>query len=115
MKGSIHRRSSAGCTPGIWEGSHRERMDPNAAVFTPDIVKAMCEGFDLAWTSILAANLTCAADRFAAETRRQLAIAIVESACRGTCDRHRLSENALRSFFPLGLPGQAEQDRSDPK
>jgi len=115
MKGSIHRWSSVGRTPGIWEGSHRERMDPNAAVFAPDIVKAMCEAFDLAWTSMLAANLACAADRFAAETRRQLAIAIVESACRGTCDRHRLSENALRSFFPLGLPGQAEQDRSDPK
>ena len=41
--------------------------------------------------------------------RRELALAIVDSARCGTRDRARLSENALRCLFPLGLDGGAAE------
>jgi hypothetical protein len=80
-----------------------------SAVFAPEIVKEMGEAFDLAWATMLASKHACAAGDMKAETRRQLACAIIQAARTGTSDRARLSKSALRCLFPLGLDGQASQ------
>jgi hypothetical protein len=74
----------------------------SAGSFTPDVVEAMGEAFDLAWTVLLAAGHPCATGPLETGTRYQLALAIVESARQGTRCRVQLSHRALRSFFPLG-------------
>jgi hypothetical protein len=76
------------------------RLGP--AVFHPELVNAMSEAFDLAWNTMLAADHVCAVGRLEAETRRELALTILESARNGTRGRARLSESALRCLFPLG-------------
>ena len=97
----------------IWDGLHPGRRSPTTAVFTPDIVKAMGDGFDRAWTAIVAAKLACATDHSAIETRIRLAHAIVEAARLGTRDCNRLSASALRNVLPLGLEGENGLDRND--
>ena len=90
-----------------------ERTLLGLAVFTPEIIQVMGEAFDRAWSAMLAAEVACATGHLAAETRRQLALAIVESARRGTRDRVRLSKDALRSFLPLGLEGEVGGRQSE--
>ena len=106
MRSSTGRHASTGWTSPGKDTFEREPAPLGPGVFMPDIVEAMSDAFDRAWTAMRAAGVACAMGHLAAETRRQLALAIVESARRGTRSRMGLSEDALRSFLPLGLEGQ---------
>jgi hypothetical protein len=103
MRSSSGQRFLAGrAVPAV--SIHKGGRTPlGPAVFTPEIIQVMGQAFDRAWCAMIAADVVCATGHLAPETRRQLALAIVESARRGTHDRVRLSEDALRSFLPLGL------------
>jgi hypothetical protein len=115
MNDGLNRQCWAGLTSGPGDDMQKEPGPPLPAVFTPEVIQVMSEGFDLAWTTLLAADHACAADHLASETRRQLALAIVEAARRGTYDCVQLSESALRSLFPLGLEVRAGRERSRSK
>ena len=65
----------------------------------------MSEALEFAWIRVLASRQPPAAGELQDETRRQLALAIVDSARNGTRDREGLSRNALRCMFPLGSDG----------
>lgn len=113
MKDGRTRQSALGTEERIWDSLHPGRRSPTTAVFTPDIVKAMGDGFDRAWTAIVAANLACATDHSGIDSRLRLAHAIVEAARLGTRDCNRLSASALRSVLPLGLEGENGLDRNE--
>ena len=113
MKDGRTRQSAIQPEGRSWDGLHPGGRSPTTAVFTPDIVKAMGDGFDRAWTAIVAAKLACATDHSEIETRLQLAHAIVEAARLGTRDCNRLSASALRNVLPLGFEGENGLDRSD--
>lgn len=77
------------------------------AVFTPDMVQAMSEAFDQAWTVMLATDGDATRNHVAADTRRRLALAIVNAARRGMRDRDQLIESALGNPFLLGWTGRS--------
>ena len=79
------------------------------AVFEPEVVKEMIEAFEFAWRIMVASDHVCTTGSLQDETRRQLALAIVELARGGTHDLGRLYLGALRCMFPLGLDGHAHE------
>jgi hypothetical protein len=76
------------------------------AVFEPEVVKEMSEAFEFAWRVMVASNHIRTTGGLQDETRRQLALTIVELARGGIHDLRRLYLGALRCMFPLELDGQ---------
>jgi hypothetical protein len=106
LRPRFHQQPSGISTSWTADITGCEASSRSSEKLAPDI-QAMSEALDLAWTALRTANHACATGRLQAGTRHQLALAIVESARRGTRDGVGLSKSALRSFFPIGLDGEA--------
>lgn len=112
MNDNRNRQTVVRLNESIWPISPLEPRVAIAEVFTPDLLKAMGEGFDQAWTTIVAAKMACATGHSVNDTRLRIALTIVRAARLGTCDSKRLSAIALRSFLPQMLDGEVGLDRN---
>jgi hypothetical protein len=108
MRSSSGRPASADVMGRAMNDRGDQQPPLGSVVFLPKTVEAMGEAFDRAWTAMLGAGISCALGHLAAETRRQLALAIIVSARRGVRDRDRLRQDALGSLFPLGVDGKVD-------